>query len=57
MDGLQVNELEKRIAAAIVEALRSHGEGIDVGASIAHLMAKAAVAVLEAAQDRRPPED
>lgn len=50
----RVRDLERTLEAAIVEALRRQ-EGKPPQPRIAHLMAKAAVAVLEATEIESPP--
>lgn len=57
MDADQVSRLEQRISEAIEEALRSGEPGLSVNPRTAHLMAKAAVAVLEAVQENRRPSE
>jgi hypothetical protein len=55
MDAEQVHELEERIATAIDEVLQNLRPELHVESLTTHLMAKAAVTVLEAVEDRRGP--
>ena len=52
MDSHQVRKLEELVAAAISEVLKSHFPGPPVNPKTTHLMAKAAVTVLEAIADK-----
>jgi hypothetical protein len=56
MDSLKVRQLEEQISAAITGVIKSHFlPGQPVTARTTHLMAKAAVAVLEAVQEKPGP--
>ena len=48
----QVRQLEERIDAAIAEVLKKHFPGRPVSPRTRHLMAKAAVTVLEAVAEK-----
>jgi hypothetical protein len=52
MDPNQVRRLEEHIEAAIADELRRHFAELSLRPHTAHLMAKAAVAVLEAVEER-----
>lgn len=52
MDSHQVRQLEEQIASAITGVLKSHFPSQPVTARTTHLMAKAAVTVLEAVVEK-----
>ncbi|HEY4310772.1 MAG TPA: hypothetical protein VGN12_15080 [Pirellulales bacterium] len=55
MDHNEVQELEEALERAIVDVLRKHHRH-DVRQRVRHLMAKAAVAVLEAVEEAKAEE-
>jgi len=55
MDSHQVRQLEEQVARAITVVLKSHFPGHRESPRITHLMAKAAVAVLEAVVEKPGP--
>ncbi len=56
MDSHQVRQLEEQVARAIAVVLKSHSPGHRESPRITHLMAKAAVAVLEAVEEKPDPD-